>query len=300
MLHAMKEFGGYNRSRQCISLALWRWTVISVAVPIRICSLYLSVILEGPGTRSSAWLVPLLYSCRGIRLGTTRRRACTEVGPWRLDGVFEQAPRMDAKHFHKCSSYLRVRSWSGKPMHGQYRRLTEQSPVDMEESFGWLKAANLPGASEGLVVAAQDQALRTRYYEHHILHRNVSPTCRVCSAGLETVDHIVAGCSAIAPTDYTDRHNQVASIIHWNNCRQFQVPVESRWYWHQLDRLVETDDMVMMWDTTIPTAGKIKANRPDICLRDKKANTCLVIDISCPAGGNLLKSWQSMATCGWR
>ena len=123
------------------------------------------------------------------------------------------------------------------------------------------------------MVAAQDQALRTRYYEHHILHRDVSPTCRVCSAGLETVDHVVAGCSAMAPMDYTDRH--------------FQVPVERRWYRHQPDRLVETDDIVVMWDTTIPTAGKIKANRPDICLRDKKANTCLLIDISCPADGNV-------------
>ena len=62
-------------------------------------------------------------------------------------------------------------------MHGQYRRLTEQSPVDTKETFGWLKAAKLPGATEGLVVAAQYQALRTRYYEHHILHRDVSPTC---------------------------------------------------------------------------------------------------------------------------
>ena len=37
------------------------------------------------------------------------------------DCVFEQAPRMDAKHFHKCNSSLGVRSWSWKPMHGQYR-----------------------------------------------------------------------------------------------------------------------------------------------------------------------------------
>ena len=50
---------------------------------------------------------------------------------------------------------------------------------------------------------------------------------------------------------------------------------------------METDDIVVMWDTTIPTAGKIKANRPDICLRDKKAYTCLLIDISCPADGNV-------------
>ena len=157
--------------------------------------------------------------------------------------------------------------------------------LDMKETFGWLKA-NLSGATEGLVVAAQDQTLRTRYYEHHILHQDISPTCRMCSVGLETVIHIVAGCSAMAPTHYTDRHNQVTSSIHWNICWHFQVPVERR-YWHQPDRLVETGDIVVMCDKTIPTAGKIKANRPDICLRDKKANTCLLIDISCHADGNI-------------
>ena len=99
----------------------------------------------------------------------------------------------------------------------------------------------------------------------------------MCSnVGLETVDHIVAGCSALALMDYTDRHNQVASIIHWNVCRHFWVSVESRWYRHHPDRLAETDDITMWWDTTIPTA-KIKANRPDICLRNKKTNTCLLI-----------------------
>ena len=40
---------------------------------------------------------------------------------------------------------------------------------------------------------------------------------------------------------------------------------------------------------TIPTARKIKANRPDICLRNRKTNTCLLIDISCPADGNIGK-----------
>ena len=39
-------------------------------------------------------------------------------------------------------------------MHGQYCCLTEQLPVDMKETFGWLKALTLPGATEGLVVVA--------------------------------------------------------------------------------------------------------------------------------------------------
>ena len=242
MLLPMKEVEACIRSRQCTSLALWGWNVISVIVPIRICSLYMSVTLEDPGTRSWGMACRFNAQLRRDLAKDDTSQSLHGSGTVAFDGVFEQAPQMDAKHFRMCNSSLRVRSWSRKPMHGQYRRLTEQSPVDTKETFGWLKAANLPGATEGLVVAAQDQALRTRYYEHHILHRDVNPTCRVCSAGLETVDHVVAGCSAMAPTDYTDRHNQVASIIHWNICRHFQVPVERRWYRHQPDRLVETDD----------------------------------------------------------
>ena len=47
---------------------------------------------------------------------------------------------------------------------------------------------------------------------------------------------------------------------------------------------METDDILVIWDTTIPTARKIKANRPDTCLRAKKANTC---PLSCSTDGNV-------------
>ena len=41
---------------------------------------------------------------------------------------------------------------------------------------------------------------------------------------------------------------------------------------HHPDRLMETDDITMMWDTAIPTASTIDANHPDICFRNKKTN----------------------------
>ena len=69
------------------------------------------------------------------------------------DGVFEQVPRM-ARNISASATVLFV--CGPGAMHGQYRGLTEQSPVD-----------------------TKDQALRTRYYKHHILHRDVSPTCAV-------------------------------------------------------------------------------------------------------------------------
>ena len=52
----------------------------------------------------------------------------------------------------------------------------------------------------------------------------------------------------------------------------------------------------MMWDTTIPTAKKIGANRPDICFRKKKTNACFLVDISFPAYGNIAKKQAEKLT----
>ena len=54
------------------------------------------------------------------------------------------------------------------------------------------------------------------------------------------------------------------------------------------DRLVETGD--------IPTARKIGVNCPDICLRNRKTNTCLLIDINCPAIGNIARKQAEKLT----
>ena len=77
-------------------------------------------------------------------------------------------------------------------MHGQYFRLTEEPPVDMKETYRWLKLSDRTASTEGLVVVAQEQALPTWNYMRNILHRDVSPTCRLCSVGLEKFDHILA------------------------------------------------------------------------------------------------------------
>ena len=65
----------------------------------------------------------------------------------------------------------KLESWGRKPMHGQYRRLTDEPLVDMKETYRWLKSSNLPAATEGLVAAAQDQARWTRYYESNTASR---------------------------------------------------------------------------------------------------------------------------------
>ena len=130
LLLVMKEVGDCSSPTRCTSL---------VGPYVRDSSnpLYMSVTLEGPGTR------PLKYNSSFS--GRIYGQNLYESGIVASDGVFEQVSHMDATHFRMCNSSFSVRVWSGKPMYRHYRRLTEQSSVDMKETFVWLKATNLPG-----------------------------------------------------------------------------------------------------------------------------------------------------------
>ena len=63
-------------------------------------------------------------------------------------------------------------------------------------------------------MAAQEQALNTRAVAHEIYHTEQDPKCRLCKQHAETVAHITSGCSKLAGTEYTRRHNSVASIVY--------------------------------------------------------------------------------------
>ena len=38
--------------------------------------------------------------------------------------------------------------------------------------------------------------------------------CIMCYKA-EHIEHIVAGCTTLVPSEYTNRHNKVAGYIHW-------------------------------------------------------------------------------------
>ena len=59
--------------------------------------------------------------------------------------------------------------WKGKAVHGKIPKYLGKDHVDQEMSFQWMKYTGLKGETEGLITAAQDQALNTRYYSKHII-----------------------------------------------------------------------------------------------------------------------------------
>ena len=136
-------------------------------------------------------------------------------------------------------------------------------------------------------MAAQDQSLSTQLYHSNIIKDGTDPKCRLCHKYNESIDHIVSGCPTLANNEYTERHNKVASYIHWNICRKYCIEVTTNWYEHTPPTVIEKDNITVLWDMPIITSNKLKANRPDIIVKDRKTKTCYLIDISIPCDNNV-------------
>ena len=81
-----------------------------------------------------------------------------------------------------------------------------------------------PEETEGLVMAAQEQALRTRHIRKVIDKENISPVCRLSGERDEPVAHILTECKTMAEKQYI----KVGGMI--------KLP---RWYIGKLARSME-------------------------------------------------------------
>ena len=131
-------------------------------------------------------------------------------------------------------------------------------------------------------MAAQEQALRTRYIQKTIDGVNISPKCRKCNVKEETINHIVSECSALAQNQYKKRHDSVARTIHWSLCRKYKLDSSSKWYEHHPEAVRENEQAKLLWDFSVRTDRVIQAHRPDIILVDKQLNKVSLIDVAVP------------------
>jgi hypothetical protein len=55
------------------------------------------------------------------------------------------------------------KKWKNKVMHGQYTRNMDRQLISEEDMFLWLLKGDLKAETENEIMAAQDQALNTKY-----------------------------------------------------------------------------------------------------------------------------------------
>ena len=115
-------------------------------------------------------------------------------------------------------------------LHGQYPlRNQKADAVNLHDTHQWLRSARLRVGPDGFVVAAQDQSLFTRNFQANILHNGADPRCRFCKISTKTIDHLILGCTILAPNEYTNRHNRVGQYIHWKICNHYNIETPDKW-----------------------------------------------------------------------
>ena len=180
----------------------------------------------------------------------------------------------------------RETNWKEKKLHGiWHKHINEYDP----KTNCWLQKSNLKPATESLILAAQDQALRTNWYDSNILKTSDEQHCRRCKAYPETIAHIVSGCPELAQGVYLKRHNAVASYLHWMICGNERLERQAHWYDHEPKKVLENEKVKVLYDFTIRTDKKIEHRKPDIVVVNKEEQKTTIIDIACPMDHNAKK-----------
>ena len=102
--------------------------------------------------------------------------------------------------YYKKELKNRQERWQSKSLHGPYLQDIKDK-TDYDITWSWLKNGELKKETEGFLIAAQDQALRTYAIKAKIDKVTEDSKCRLCKEKDETIDHLFSACSKIAQTD---------------------------------------------------------------------------------------------------
>jgi hypothetical protein len=120
------------------------------------------------------------------------------------------------------------KNWKYKAMHGQYIWDIDRRLISEEDTFLWLTKGDLQTETESEIVAAQDQALQTKYYSTKILNTETDSTCRLCQQFDETIDHVILACPILAKEQYIKRHDRLSTQLHFNICKETAVQLDKK------------------------------------------------------------------------
>jgi hypothetical protein len=110
--------------------------------------------------------------------------------------------------------------WKNKEMHGQYTRNIDKQLICEQDAFLWLLKGDLNAETESEIVAAQDQALQTKYYATKLLSTETGSKYRLYQQFDEKIEHIISSCPVLTKEQYTKRHDRVCAQLHFYMCKE--------------------------------------------------------------------------------
>ena len=140
-----------------------------------------------------------------------------------------------------------------------------------------------PRETESLLIAAQNNAIRTNHIKATIDKTQQNSKCRLHGDRDEMVNHIISKCNKLALKEYKTRHDWVVKVIHWDMCKKLKFDHINKWCMQNPAPVLENNMHKLLWDFDIQTDHQISARRPDLIIINKKKGTCKIVDFAVPA-----------------
>ena len=185
----------------------------------------------------------------------------------------------------------RKQKWEGKQLYGRFKRLINN--ISHDKIWIWLRIRNFKRETEPLLIAAQNDAIRTNQIKARIDKTRQNSRCRLCDDRDETIYHI-SECSKLEQKEYKTRHDWVGKVIHWEICKKFKFDHTNKWYMHSPAPLLENNTHKLLWDFDIHTDHLISARRPDLIIINKK-RSCKLVDFAVPADQRIKDEYLYLA-----
>ena len=92
--------------------------------------------------------------------------------------------------------------------------MRQSKEVKSDQCWAWPQNGDLKKETESLIVAAQNQSMRTNLGKAKFDKSLGDSLCRVSRNVDESIDHIVSSCSKLAQKEYKRRHDNLGIIVH--------------------------------------------------------------------------------------
>ena len=101
----------------------------------------------------------------------------------------------------------RKKKWEGKQLYGHFKQLVNN--ISHDKNLDMAKKRNFMRETESLLIAAQNNAVRTNHTKMRIDKTQQNSKCRLCGDRGETINHIISKCSKLVQKEYKTRHDWV-------------------------------------------------------------------------------------------
>ena len=158
----------------------------------------------------------------------------------------------------------------GRKNSGRFKRLINN--ISHKKTWTCLRIGNLKRETESLLIAAQNNAVRTNHIKARIDKTQQNSKCRLCGDRDERINHIISECSKLAQKESKTRHGWVGRGSTGGCARNLNLTIRTNGI------------CTISYGTFIQTDHLISTRRPDIIIinyNDKK-RTCKIVDFAVP------------------